>query len=275
MMPVYYAALENRIRKDGVHEGLMQRRMMGDRGLVAPYVFAAKDGEDFVDRYVAAVQKNQMLTMLDRKGQDTELPRPMTFGELDPDSRTLCNLQHAASVSWNVCRIKPIVDREASKVGDIQLSNLLLEVRDMDVSRAAVPAIAGWLHKLTGSDSALEEAEMRLEALGVAVLSNPKMAGLRTVAALAEIEKSSRTLDTVFGDPAAGTTVRDAVRQVILPMLASGNDTPEALELWGRVATSQTPVFRSVAPASVRQFPHAGIDVPKVPISLAEGTLRV
>ncbi len=249
MMPVYYAALENRTRENGVHDGLRLRRMMGARGLVAPYVFTAEDGNDFADRYVAAVQSNQILTMLDRGGHDAALPRPMTFRELEPEARNVGNLMHAASASWNVCRIKPIIDQRAARSGNLGLSDLLLEVRDLDVSREAVPAIAGWLQTLTRSESALSEAEIRLETLGVPVISNPRAAGLRTVAALAAVEISPRTLDTHFGDPRRNLTVRDAVEQVILPMMASDQSSASALGLWTTVAASPTAVFKHNAGA--------------------------
>lgn len=242
---LYYAVFENRTRTAGtVHDGIRLRRLMGERGLVASYVFNARSGADFVDRYVDAIAQNRLLTILDDKGQDSPLPHPASFREIPPHAQTLGNLLQAASFSWNTCKIKPIIDDAALARGQIRLQNLLLEVRDMDVSAAAVPAIAGWFATLTESDARLREAEDRLESLGVPVRSNPALAGTRTHAAIAAVENDPACLRTVFGDAARGTTLRDAVTQLVLPMLEGYAPAGEALPLWQAAARAQTPPFR-------------------------------
>ena len=251
LAPVYYAAFENRERENGVHGGLRLRRQMGQRGLIAPAVFDAADGDDYVDRYVAATMKNQMITRLDAEGYDAALPRPMAFGELPREEQTVGNWLQAASTTWNFTKVKLIPDEEALKDKRVSLAHLLLEVRDFDVSRSGVPAIAGWLHAVGSSEERLAEAETRLEALGVPVVSDPKRAGVLSTRTLLAVETDPRTLETPFGH---GFTARDAVRQVIVPMLHGAGNPAGSLDLWQDVAAARTPVFRAGQARAPQQY---------------------
>lgn len=241
MAPLYYAVFENRTRQDDHrHTALAVRRSLGRQGLIADYVFNARNAEDFVNQYAQFVTNTKMLTMLDDKGQDYMLARPMKFDDLPEENRTLGNLLQAASCSWNVCKIRAVVDEDSLPTGNMSLKHLLIEARDMDVSDKAVPAIAGWFFALTESDDSLAQAEYALESLGIPVLSNPQLAGERSNVALNLIERSQGYLDLPYGD----RTLRDAVREVILPILRASGDPGNALPLWKDVAASSAPAFR-------------------------------
>jgi hypothetical protein len=248
LSPLYFAVFENRSRSSqGLHEGIRLRRLMNERGLVADYVFKARNGVDFVDRYIEFILTNQLLTILDEKGQDIALARPTAFNDLPVADQTLGTLLQSASFYWNVCKIKLILDERRLQTGEIKLENLLLEVRDMDVSDAAVPAIAGWFSTLTESETSLFEVEARLESIGIPVCSDPALAEKRTRDALTAVENDPRYLETVFGDADQGTILRDAITQIILPMLRNSGDPAHAIPSWEEAATSKVPPFRAIA----------------------------
>lgn len=249
MSPLYFAAFENRARANGnVHEGIRLRGLMKERGLVAEYVFSAKDGSDFAEKYVDFVLQNKLLTTLDENGQDVILPQPTAFRDLPESQQTLGNFLQAASFSWNVSKIKLIVDEDALEKGEVRLGNLLLEARDIDVSDRAVLAVAGWFCALTESELTLSEAEIRLEQIGIPVVSNPKVAAERTRAALDAVQNDPRYLETAFGDPAKGIKVRDAIAEIVLPIFKSGGDPAGAADIWKEVAKSQKPYFKPERP---------------------------
>ncbi len=249
LSPLYFSVFENRQRSpQGIHEGIRLRRLMKERGLIAGYVFKAEDGVDFVDKYIEFILANQLLTTLDEKGQDIALARPAAFNDLPAADRTLGTLLQSASFYWNICKVKLILDESLLQTGEIKLENLLLEVRDMDVSDAAVPAIAGWFSTLTESETSLFEVEARLESMGVPVCSNPALAEKRTKDALIAVESDPRYLETIFGDADQGTILRDAITQIVLPMLRNSGDPAHAIPLWEAAAASKAPPFRAMTP---------------------------
>ncbi len=242
MMPLYYAIFENRTRVNGVHTAMAARRELGSQGLIPSYVFEAADGHDFVRKYVDNVLNRRMVTALSPDGQDFTLERPTRFTDLPEDQRTLGNLLQAASFAWNVCKIRPVLDEQALAQGDIALTHLLLEARDMDVSEKAIPAIAGWFFALTESEETLTAAEEFLEYLGIPVRSAPLQAGDMANTALRRIENRQEYLNLPYGD--MGLALRDMVGQLILPILNDSGDPANAAPLWKEAAASAAPYFR-------------------------------
>jgi hypothetical protein len=87
------------------------------------------------------------------------------------------------------------------------------------------------------------------------------LAEKRTQAALKAVETDPRYLETVFGNPACGTTLREAITQIILPMLKNSGDPLRAQSLWEAAVVSKTPPFKAPSPIKGR-VPTPGISPP-------------
>lgn len=241
LMPLYYAVFENRERNEGKHSAMEVRGNMGDRFLISDYIFQAKDGEDFAEKYIEFVTNSPMYSILDAKGQDKAFSEATTFNDLPEEEKTIGNFLQAASFNWGVCKVKPIIDTEALHQGEFKLSNLLLEARDFDAADESIPVISNWLYTLVKSEENLLEIENRLEDIGVPILSNPEEALELVKKSLQEVgSENSEYLETAIGNK--NNSLRDLIKQVILP-IANNNMCQTSLNNWKDIANSEKPIF--------------------------------
>jgi len=244
LMPLYYAAFENRTRENNKHEAMLTRKSMGDRFLVADYLFQSEDSQDFTNRYIDFVTNSPLYSVLDEKGQDKPLSKITTFNQLPEEEKTLGNLLQAASFNWGVYKIKMIIDEDKLQHGELELSNMLLEVRDFDSSDNAISAIANWIYPLVADESNLDAMECYLEDFGIPVSSNPISALNIIREALDKVGLEENYLETKIGNE--GKTLRNLVEEVIIPVSYSANLGEKNLENWIEIVKSQKPIFSAV-----------------------------
>ncbi|MCI5059458.1 MAG: hypothetical protein MRY79_00135 [Alphaproteobacteria bacterium] len=246
LSPLYYTIFENRTRDaKGKHAALSRRKELGERGLVADYVFDSYDGDEFIERYVQFVSDTVMPAILDEKGNNETLEKPLKFDELPQDRHTLGNFLQAASFAWNVCKLKPIIDPESLEGGDLRLKNLLLEVRDFDSSEGSLPVIAHWLCALTQSEENLVAVENALEELGMPICTDPKYAKEKINEALAGVESTRGYLNIPYGTRENGT-LRDLIGKIVLPVLIRSGGNVEQIKTWHKISKASDSIFRAV-----------------------------
>jgi len=250
-MPLYYAVFENRNRNEhGWHGAMSARKNMGDRCLITDYIFEAKDGNDFAEKYIDFVTNSPIYLVLDENGEDKILNAPTTFNNLPKSQQTLGNFLQAASFNWGVCKIKTIFDEDKIQQGEFELSNMLLEVRDFDVSDDSIPVIANWLYSLVSNEYNIFEVETRFEEIGMPIVSDPIAAKQMIRECLDNVGSASNMfLDAPFGNK--GKTLRDVINEVIIPISYETGADAKTIKSWKDIASSKNSPFNHSANKNV------------------------
>ncbi|HBR69321.1 MAG TPA: hypothetical protein DEA55_08110 [Rhodospirillaceae bacterium] len=102
------------------HSGMMHRASLKDRGGVLPYVFTARNGEDFIRKHIDAVMNNKLFMYYDGQGKLTRVPSGTweSFNALrERGLNTANNYFLAQSVLWPDVKIAALKDASGTVNG--------------------------------------------------------------------------------------------------------------------------------------------------------------